>query len=378
MVAVVDPGRAVDRAALGHRAGRHDLSARGARRGGACGAWARRWSPASPRRSPTISSSPRRSTPSAWTASPTSSRSSCPADRRAGHQPARGRDPRPGAARRRACGAQRDHRRLRRRLLSCSSEEEIAAHRVRRASPAVRLQRDARSAGFPSRASSPRCRTAIASTPSDLAAAALTIEIGRSRRARNVAAAARRMGVPPGPLGRRGALPRSGLARDDGVPPVAEDDLPLLANLLDQVALALERARLEARAREVAALRERDRLRSALLSSVGHDLRTPLTAIIGAAAELRADGAGPALLATIESEAGKLERYISNLLDMARIEAGAREIKDRARGFGRLGCGRDAEMFAPAWRTIRSPSICPSICRWSARTPSFCTIASSI
>ncbi len=119
-----------------------------------------------------------------------------------------------------------------------------------------------------------------------------------------------------------------GLARDDGMLPVAEDDLPLLTNLLDQVALALVRARAEAESREVAGLRERDHLRSALLSSVGHDLRTPLTGIIGAAAELRADGArDPALLATIECEAGKLERYISNLLDMARIEAGAVKLK---------------------------------------------------
>src|SRR5205807_381780 len=99
-------------------------------------------------------------------------------------------------------------------------------------------------------------------------------------------------------------------------------------NLFDQVALALVRARAEAENREVAGLRERDRLRSALLSSVGHDLRTPLTGIIGAAAELRRDGGeDPALLATIECEAGKLERYIANLLDMARIEAGAVKLR---------------------------------------------------
>src|SRR6202007_1498926 len=76
------------------------------------------------------------------------------------------------------------------------------------------------------------------------------------------------------------------------------------------------------------ALRDRDRLRGALLSSVGHDLRTPLTAIIGAAAELRrAKAKDPELVGTIESEAGKLERYISNLLDMARIESGAVKLK---------------------------------------------------
>jgi two-component system sensor histidine kinase KdpD len=98
--------------------------------------------------------------------------------------------------------------------------------------------------------------------------------------------------------------------------------------LLDQLALALERARAEADKREVGSLRERDRLRTALLSSVGHDLRTPLTGIIGAAAELRREGTNDAaLLSTIEAEASKLERYISNLLDMARIEAGSVKLK---------------------------------------------------
>jgi two-component system, OmpR family, sensor histidine kinase KdpD len=122
-----------------------------------------------------------------------------------------------------------------------------------------------------------------------------------------------------------------GLARDDGAPPVDEDQLPLLGNLLDQLALALERSSAEADRHEVGSLRERDRLRSALLSSVGHDLRTPLTAIIGAARELhRTRGKHAPLLMTIESEAGKLERYISNLLDMARIEAGAVKLRIEA------------------------------------------------
>ena len=65
-----------------------------------------------------------------------------------------------------------------------------------------------------------------------------------------------------------------------------------------------------------------------MLSSIGHDLRTPLTAIIAAAAELRQHGdPGSALVATVSAEAAKLERYISNLLDMARIESGAVKLK---------------------------------------------------
>ena len=164
-------------------------------------------------------------------------------------------------------------------------------------------------------------------TPSDIAAAALTLESGEAAgRGTPRLQPAEWVFYPV--LSGGAVIAAAGLARDDGVPPVADDQLPLLGSLLDQLALALERARGDADRREVGSLRERDRLRSALLSSVGHDLRTPLTAIIGAAAELRrAKDRDPELLATIESEAGKLERYISNLLDMARIEAGAVKLK---------------------------------------------------
>ena len=167
-------------------------------------------------------------------------------------------------------------------------------------------------------------------TPSDIAAAALTLESGEP-----AGRATRRLQPAEWvfhPIRSGGAiLAAAGLARDDGVPPVDEDELPLLTNLLDQVALALERVRAENDKREVTSLRERDRLRSALLSSVGHDLRTPLTAIIGYAAELRrTSGKDPLLVTNLESEASKLERYISNLLDMARIEAGAVKLKTEA------------------------------------------------
>jgi two-component system sensor histidine kinase KdpD len=120
-----------------------------------------------------------------------------------------------------------------------------------------------------------------------------------------------------------------GLACDDGTPAVAEAQVPLLTSLLDQAALALERAALEGAMRDVAQLKERDRLRHALLSSVGHDLRTPLTTIVAAAEELRRsqpeDGSG--LTGLIDGEARRLERYVANLLDMARLEAGAIRLK---------------------------------------------------
>ena len=113
-----------------------------------------------------------------------------------------------------------------------------------------------------------------------------------------------------------------GVASETGADPVRPDQLPLLSSLIDQSALVLERLRLQAEMRDVDAVRTRDRLRAALLSSVSHDLRTPLTAVIAAAAQLH-HGTTPDLIATIESEAARLHRFVTNLLDMARVEAGA-------------------------------------------------------
>ncbi|WP_210529654.1 DUF4118 domain-containing protein [Rubellimicrobium arenae] len=119
-----------------------------------------------------------------------------------------------------------------------------------------------------------------------------------------------------------------GFARDDGRPPVEPGREPLLATLLDQAALALERQRLAREVAEVARLREQDRLRRALLSSVSHDLRTPLTSIVATAAELRRDGrSDPAAVGLLEDEARRLDRYVSNLLDMVRLEAGALRLR---------------------------------------------------
>ena len=153
-------------------------------------------------------------------------------------------------------------------------------------------------------------------TPSDLAAAALTLESGEP--------AGR--GTPrtqPAEWqfhaihSKRSIVAAAGLARDDGVPPVAEDQLPLLANLLDQLALALERARLERQAQEFAAIRERDRLRSTLLSSIGEDVSPRLASIASAVRELKRSGNGDReLVSAIGSETTKLERYLSNLLEL--------------------------------------------------------------
>ena len=106
-----------------------------------------------------------------------------------------------------------------------------------------------------------------------------------------------------------------------------------LAALIDQSAIAIERTLLVDETMKAQALADSERLRSALLSSLSHDLRTPLASILGSVTSLRtfrnelSGGERDDLLAAIEEEARRLSRFVSNLLDMTRLEAGAVEIK---------------------------------------------------
>ncbi len=90
--------------------------------------------------------------------------------------------------------------------------------------------------------------------------------------------------------------------------------------LAHYAALGLERLRLTAEAEHAAALREADRLKDALLASVSHDLRTPLTAIRGLAHAIAQDGDHRALM--IEDETVRLNRLVTDLLDLSRLGAG--------------------------------------------------------
>lgn len=127
----------------------------------------------------------------------------------------------------------------------------------------------------------------------------------------------------------QGVKARAGVV---GVEPAAvatEEGERFVAALLDQAAVALERAEFAADAADAEALRRTDRLRSALLNSVSHDLRTPLSTVLGSVTTLIDYGGSLSmkvrddLLLSIREEAERLNRYVGDLLDMTRLEGGA-------------------------------------------------------
>jgi two-component system sensor histidine kinase KdpD len=111
------------------------------------------------------------------------------------------------------------------------------------------------------------------------------------------------------------------------------DQEPLIMALLEQGAVALERSQLATEALETETLRRADRFRSALMNSVSHDLRTPLSTVLGASSTLLELGDKMSkvvrqdLLVSIREEAERLSRYVANLLDMTRLEGGALRLR---------------------------------------------------
>ncbi len=126
----------------------------------------------------------------------------------------------------------------------------------------------------------------------------------------------------------RGPTGVFGIDRDEPGPLLTPDDQRLLNSLSDQAALAIERVNLVRDVDQAKLQAATDRLRSALLTSISHDLRTPLASILGAATSLMSqhgelDETGrTTMLRTIQEEAERLNRFIGNLLDMTRLEAG--------------------------------------------------------
>ena len=127
------------------------------------------------------------------------------------------------------------------------------------------------------------------------------------------------LATPQGTLGVLGVSVRA---------PLTEPEHQALDALADRAAVTLERLRLAREAAQSAAQSETQRLRTALLSSLSHDLRTPLTAIRGAAETLRTAWAQLTpetrgdLLSSIEHDTARMHRFLANITDMTRLESG--------------------------------------------------------
>lgn len=109
----------------------------------------------------------------------------------------------------------------------------------------------------------------------------------------------------------------------------------LLSALASQAAVAIQRIKLFEVSRQLELVRETEKLQSALLNSISHDLRTPLVSIMGALSSLLQDPSSldtemsKELLKTAYEDSGNLNRLVGNLLDMTRVEAGTLKINAR-------------------------------------------------
>ena len=162
----------------------------------------------------------------------------------------------------------------------------------------------------------------------DLAAAKWTVQHGQEAgRGADTLPGARRLFLPMRTS--RGVVAVIGLdsSRDGAL--LSPDQRRLLDSLADQTALAIERLHLSEEMDRARVAAETEKLRSALLTSISHDLRTPLASILGSATSLKqyrgqmGEADQDQLLGTIQEEAERLNHFIANLLDMTRLESGA-------------------------------------------------------
>jgi two-component system, OmpR family, sensor histidine kinase KdpD len=127
----------------------------------------------------------------------------------------------------------------------------------------------------------------------------------------------------------RGLVGAIGIDDDRSGPLLTPDQRRLFDALVDQGALAIERVLLVEDMDRVRRTVESERLRSALLTSISHDLKTPLASVLGAASTMRdlarnlSDAEKVDLLTTVIDESERLNRFIANLLDMTKLESGA-------------------------------------------------------
>ena len=152
--------------------------------------------------------------------------------------------------------------------------------------------------------------------------------------------------------------------------PPSRADQEHLEMIASQVVLALERARLTEEANQAHAIAEAERIKGGLLSSVSHDLRTPLAVIKGAVTNLLDDSvawdlaARHDLLHAINDQSDRLNRLVGNLLEMSRIESGAQPPAQSSQDIGELVANvvnRMAPRLAAHPITIDIPTDLPAV-----------------
>ncbi len=195
---------------------------------------------------------------------------------------------------------------------------------------------------------------------------ALATEVAASGGIVRTGAAARRVRLPgPGdtrtfvPISNRAGAPAVLRIRGEIAAPRLVDIDGLLTAFGNEAALALERVRLAADARQAEELRRADEFKNVILSSVSHDLRSPLTAIKAAVGSLRSPGTAwndsdrAAVLATIETEVDRLTATVTGLLEMSRLEGGTVRARiEPLRVRERLDDARSAAQAVGAGRVV--------------------------
>jgi two-component system sensor histidine kinase KdpD len=170
--------------------------------------------------------------------------------------------------------------------------------------------------------------------------------------------------------GSRGTVGVLGLRPRDPRPLQAPEQLHQLEAFASQTALAIERARLAEEAERAQVRAETERLRNSLLSSVSHDLRTPLASITGAASTLlesegRLDaGTRRDLLEALHEEADRLNRLVQNLLEMTRLESGALQLRTEWHSIEEVvgaALGRFGKALARRAVSVRVPADLPLV-----------------
>ena len=125
-------------------------------------------------------------------------------------------------------------------------------------------------------------------------------------------------------------------------PPLFAEDRRVLTSFAEAAGTALQGRRLAERAQAHAELEAADRMRTALLAAVGHDLRTPLAGIKAAVSSLRQDDVAfsaserDELLETVEDSADRLQVLVANLLDASRLQSGALSVRAEPAGLSEV------------------------------------------